>query len=98
MIAAALDFEKLMLTPFGHISSFYCYKGLGNYNSTVTEFKIMATSCYIRSESKCNKSSCVIVTALQNYLIKKNKESLRHFHFFSNTCGSQNGFFISYII
>ena len=50
----------------------------------------MATSWYIWSEPKCNKSSCKIATALQNYLTKENKESIEHLYSFSNTSGAQN--------
>ena len=90
MISTTFDFQKVTLTPFGQTSSLYYSKRLGNYNSIITETNNMATSWYIWSEPKCNKSSCKIATALQNYLTKENKESIEHVYSFSNTSGAQN--------
>lgn len=90
LVVAAFDLQKVILSPYGQVSSFYYSRRLANHNFTITDIVSMETSCFFWNEAQCQKGSCEVATSLYLWLKTKCQQGVTKFELFCDRCGGQN--------
>lgn len=90
IVAAVFDFQKVLTTPNGDVSTFYYSRKLSVYNFTVFDLACKTANCYVWDETVAQKGAEEVASALMLFIQENVSRRCTEFRFFSDNCSSQN--------
>lgn len=88
---AVFDFEKVLITPQGDVSSFYYKRKFATYNFTIFDIGKKHGYFFVWHQSaEGNRISNEISTCLYNFLKIIKDQGIKEVVFYSDNCGGQN--------
>lgn len=86
LVVATFDFQKVLQTPHGEVSTFYYKRKLNAFNFTVYDVNKKAAVCYMWHEVIAKKGANEVSSCLYAFIKENAEKEVEEFRFWSNNC------------
>lgn len=90
LVVATFDFQKVLQTPHGEVSTFYYKRKLNAFNFTIYDINKKAATCYMWNEVIAKKGANEVSSCLYAFIKENAEKGVDKFRFWSDNCAGQN--------